>query len=373
MWSVRPMVWWGAAARLFLIPISPTNETTMSRSDRPKKTLARKLRDLEDHLHFLNESLAKLVSGDEAYLKPLAAELRVLACKSSGTDGLLWRILDELKIHDAVHVHLAGNLDRDHPLAKGLQFVFAPVSLAGSGDPRLPPGQYSLRGIIKDCEALVVSGTGYTHENLIRAVAEQMGSAHEDDGAASHLIELSGTVVSNRPALVTIMASDSELILEVGERALSAAAARGDFARQTRPAVSVLSQRSDLSERKQNTDFESPPPALPTEGTVMFPVNHPHTDWRTNSHSYDFGLFSQGPLEVRVAKYPDGTIEVLIKGLGDYIVGTRNAIPNTDQPGVMIGFTWTASEVVFYLCGERVGSHALQTGEGIAGTAGFNS
>lgn len=332
------------------------NERTMSRRDRPKKTLARKLRDLEDHLHFLNESLAKLVSGDEAYLKPLAAELRVLACKSSGTEGLLWRVLDELKVNDAVHLQLAGNLDRDHPLTQNLQFLFAPVRRAGYGDPRLPPGQYSLKAIIKECEAAVVSGTGYTHEKLIRAVAEQMGSAHEDDGAAPHLIELIGTVVSDQPAIVTVLVSDSELVLEVGERALSAAAAKGDFVRRMRPAVQIPSQQSDFSTRQQSTDFESTPPALPPEGTVMFLVNHPHTDWRTNSNSYEFGSFSQGPLEVRAAKYPDGTMEVRIKGLGDCIVGTRNTIPNTDQPGVMIGFTWNAREVVFYLCGERVDS-----------------
>lgn len=336
--------------------VSALNEDAMTRMDRPQKTLARKVRDLEDHLYFLNESRAKLLSGDVAYLKQLAVELRVLACKASGTEGLLWRILDELKIHDAVHVHLAGNLDREHPLAKGLQFIFAPVFRAGHGDPRLPPGYYSLKGIIKDCEALVVSGTGYTHEKLIRAVAEQIGSAHEDDGAAPHLIELSGTVISNMPALVTVMASDSELVLEVGERALSAATARGDFARRTRPAVLVPNYPPDFSACRNNIDFEASTPDLPPEGTVMFLVDHPHTDWRTNSHSYDFGLFSHGSLEVRAAKHPDGTMEVVIKGLGDRIVGTQKAIPNTDQPGVMVGFTWTTNEVVFYLCGERVDS-----------------
>jgi hypothetical protein len=169
----------------------------MSRKDRPKKTLSRKLCDLDDHLYFLKESLAKLAAGDEAYLKPLAAELRVLACMSSGTEGLLWRILDELGTHDAVHVHLAGNLDRSHPLARGLQFVYAPVYRAGYGDSRLVPNHYPLKDIIKECEAVVVSGAGYTHENLIRAVAEQMGSAHEDNGAAPHLIELSGTILSD--------------------------------------------------------------------------------------------------------------------------------------------------------------------------------
>jgi hypothetical protein len=86
----------------------------------------------------------------------------------------------------------------------------------------------------------------------------------------------------------------------------------------------------------------------------MFLVNHPHRDWQTNSNGYDFGLFSQGALEVRVAKHPDKSMEVSVKGLGDCIVGTRQAIPSTEQPGVMVGFTWKEGEAVFYLCGERV-------------------
>lgn len=326
----------------------------MSRKDRPKKTLARKLRDLEDHLHFLKESMAKLMAGDEAYIKPLAAELRVLVCEASGTEGLLWRILDELKLHDPVHVHLAGNLKRDHPLAQGLQFAFAPVLRAGHGDPRLPPHLYSLKKIVKECEALVVLGTGYTHEKLIRAVAEQMGSAHEDDGAAPHLIALSETVISNQSSLITVLVSDSELVLEVGERALSAAVGKDGFVKQTRPAISVPPQQANLASRLQKNDFESSPSAIPPEGTVLFHVNHQHSDWKTNANGYDFGLFSQGLLEVKAAKHPDRTIEVCVKGLGNSIVKSRKLIPNTDQPGVMVGFTWSGREVVFYLCGERV-------------------
>jgi len=136
----------------------------MARKNRILKTLERKLSDLDDHLYFLKESLAKLSKGDIAYLKTLAVELRVLVCKASGTEGLLWRIIDELHLHDAVHIHLAGNLDRDHPLAKGLQFSFVPVLRAGQCDPRLPPANYHLKAIIKECEAIVISGNGYTHE-----------------------------------------------------------------------------------------------------------------------------------------------------------------------------------------------------------------
>jgi hypothetical protein len=177
----------------------------MGQKDRIPKSLDRKVRDLEDHLYFLKESLANLAAGDGAYIKPLAGELRVLVCLASGTEGLLWRIIDELRGHDAVHVHLAGNLNREHPLARAMQFCFARVFRAGQGDPRLPPEHYSLKEIIKNCEAIVVSGNGYTHEKLIRAVAEQMGSAHEDEGVEPHLIELNGIIISDQTSLIAIL------------------------------------------------------------------------------------------------------------------------------------------------------------------------
>lgn len=333
----------------------------MTRQDRPRKTLARKLRDLDDHLHFLKESLLKLAAGDVAYFKPMATELRVLVCKSSGTEGLLWRLAEELNLSDAVHVHLAGNLDREHPLAQGLQFIFAPVLPAGKGDPRLVPGHYSLRAIIKECEALVVSGKGYSHESLIRAVAEQMGSAHEDDGAAPHLIELSSTLISNRPALVGVLSSDAELVFEVGERALSEADGRHEFARTKRAPLAVPNPTQVFRARSYTEDFESAPPAVSAAGTVMFLVDHEHADWRENINGYDFGTFSQGALTVRAAKHPDRTMQISVTGIGESILETRKTIPKTNQPGVMIACTWSGSEVVFYLCGERIDSIAYRT------------
>lgn len=326
----------------------------MALHDRPRKTVARKLRDLEDHLHFLNESQHKLAAGDVAYLKPIAAELRVLVCKSSGTEGLLWRLVDELHLDDAVHVHLAGNLDRAHPLAQGLQFIFAPVLPAGRGDPRLAPGHYSLKAIIKECEALVVATKGYTHESLIRAVAEQMGSAHEDDGVAPHLIELSNILISNRPALVDVLASDAALVLEVGEKALSAANGKHNFVRRVPTPVLSQPPMRDLPTRGQSEDFESTPSAVSAAGTVMFLVGHVHPDWRENTNSYDFGVFAQGALKVRAIKHPDRTMQISIAGVGGSVLETRMPIPRTEQPGVMIGCTWNGSDLVIYLCGERV-------------------
>lgn len=236
--------------------VSPQDNIAMARKNRIPKTLDRKLSDLDDHLYFLKESLVKLSNGDGAYLKTLAVELRVLVCKVSRTEGLLWRVIDELHTHDAVHVHLAGNLDRDHPLAKHMRFGFVRIFRAGQGDPRLKPSHYSLKGIIKECEALVVSGDGYTHENLIRAVAEQMGSAHEDEGVEPHLIELSGIVISYQVALNSVLMSEADFVLEVGERVLTEAEQNLGFKRKSRPDITLPIVPFKSSSDAHTTDFE---------------------------------------------------------------------------------------------------------------------
>lgn len=317
---------------------------------RCQKTINRKLQDLDDHLYLLKESLAKLAGGDAAYIKPLATELRVLVCKASRTEGLLWRILDELKIHDLVHIHLPGKVDRNNPLSQNLQFLYAPICRAGHGDPRLIPNHYSLKEIIKECEALMVGGVGYTHEKLIRAVAEQMGSAHEDEGVEPHLIELIVTISSHQSVLNSVLMIDTDLVLEVGEKALEEI----NFVRRTRPTIVIPNERTNSTECMQDTDFENSPPALTREGWVMYHLNQKDSDWKTNSNNYDFGLLTQGSLSLRIIKHCDRTMEISIEGVGESIVTTRQAIPYTEQPSAGIVLTWDETKIVFYLCGEKI-------------------
>lgn len=311
----------------------PLDKNAMSRKHRFPKTQNRKLHDLDDHLYFLKEALVKLAAGDQAYLKSLAAELRVLICEASRTEGLLWRIVDELHVHDTVHVHLACNLNREHPLARNMQFNFIPVLRAGYGDPRLVPAHHSLKSIIKKCEALVVSGTGYTHEKLIRAVAEQMGSAHEDEGAEPYLVELSSIIISDKPILITLLRSDAELVLEVGERVLAIAAQKVGFVRKIRPRVAAPDQWIDVVPRLESTDFEGASAPMPREGTALFWVNHLCLDWRTNSNSYNFGSVVIWALSVKIIKHPDKTIEVCVEGLSDFIIETRKKSQLPTTPG----------------------------------------
>jgi hypothetical protein len=174
---------------------------------------------LRQHLHKLRDS--------KSHLKVIAAELRTLVCKSGGTEGLLWRLTDELKVGDLVALHLPGKLIQDHPLVRGLEFMIVPIFREGKGDPRLIPGNYSFREVIKDAEALVALGKPLTHEYLIKAVAQQMGSAHEDDGLEPALVQLSAIFVDGVEPYLSVLAMNAELTLEVGERVLEVAESRG--------------------------------------------------------------------------------------------------------------------------------------------------
>jgi len=199
-----------------------------------QKTLHQKLMDLDDHLFIVREHLYCLTEGT-AHLKVLSAELRTLVCLSSGTDGLLWRLADELKVSDIIYLHLAGNVNADHSLSRGLMFAFVPLQRAGLGHPKLPPDYYSFKNIIKESEAVFVSGKGLTHEYLIKAVSQQMGTAHEDDGIEYALNDLRQIFINGVEPYVSILATDADLTLEIGERVLEVAEREAGYQRKKRP------------------------------------------------------------------------------------------------------------------------------------------
>jgi len=135
----------------------------VSSKDRNPKSIEQKLLDLDAHMYLLREHLHRL-RDSASHLKVIAAELRTLVCRSSGTEGLLWRLIEELKVTDDVALHLPGKLMQDHPLVRGLEFMIVPIFRAGKGDPRVVPGNYSLRKVIKEGEALVALSKPLTHE-----------------------------------------------------------------------------------------------------------------------------------------------------------------------------------------------------------------
>lgn len=331
----------------------------MSRSKRIRKTLTGRLLDLDAHFFLLQEAIRGLCEGEYAYLKSLSAELRVLVCLSSGTEGLLWRLAEELNVQDHVHVHLPpGGIEKNHPLANGLQLAFIPIARAGMGDPRLPQVWISLKGIIKECMAVYISERCITHEQLIKAVAQQMGSAHEDQGVDPFLVELNDTILSNNRPIITILVSDAFLVLEVGERVLERAKVTVGF--QRKHGTAVISQ--NLTQKFMNCKFSddivelehSSLCELPKEGTLFFCLDHPHKDWIKNKNIYSFGRFKKGPLTVAPTKYPDGNLEIIIEGLSKEPKVARHSVPESKQPGVSVAVTWKKGEASIYFNGKLV-------------------
>ena len=209
----------------------------MARSSRTPRTTAELLRALDDHQFLLRQSLRGLRESP-AYIKTLATELRTLVCIASGTEGLLWRLVNELSVSDLVALHAAGSVNRDHPLVQGLAFAFARMFRAGEGPPQLPPGWHSLRDIIKHNEAVFIASTPdrvFTHELLIGAIAGQMGSAHEAEGLDHTLVRLNQILVNQTQPYVSILAFDGELTLQIGERVLDHSEKHCGFRRASRP------------------------------------------------------------------------------------------------------------------------------------------
>jgi len=195
-----------------------------------QKPLERQLADLDHHLRLLREQLHSLSEG-EVRLKALSAELRVLICRSSGTDGLLWRLSRALAVSDEVAVQTVGSVKKDHPMARGLMFSFVPVQRAGTGPPDLPVMRLSFEEIVRDHDAVFLEGEGLTHDYLIKAVAQQMGSAHEDEGLEVPLSRLEKIFVNGVNPFVPILARDAEFALEIGERVLEGAERTKPFQR----------------------------------------------------------------------------------------------------------------------------------------------
>lgn len=185
---------------------------------------------LDDHMVVLRAAILR-AREEPSFIKTVASELRVLVCHASGTEGLLWRICERLQVSDFVHVVDIGEVDPDHPLARGLEFHASLI--------RRPPEneigvEISLKEIIKTFQAIYVSsikGERITHEKLIRLISEQIGGAHEDDAVSPELEKLRSFLLNGHHLFHHVFAIDAELVLQVAERVIREAEKTTDYKR----------------------------------------------------------------------------------------------------------------------------------------------
>lgn len=207
-----------------------------------KKTLQQNLADLDDHLYLIRDGLKKF-QKTPAHIKVLAAELRLLMCSQNWgkTEGLLWRMVGALNVSDEILLQVPGRLDLDDPLARGLRFYYFPVQYGSLGDSCIPPQMYSIENFIKTQEALYVINKTITHENVIKMVSEQNGTAHEDEGICFELDELKNILLNGEPSFISVIQKDAELALQIGERVLEEAEKRKLHHRLVKGSFGILS------------------------------------------------------------------------------------------------------------------------------------
>ena len=236
------------------------------RSRRTPKPIGVKIRELDHHIFLLRSALHRL-RDDPAHLKAIAVELRVLSCLSSGTEGLLWRVADELSISDEMDLQLWSGISRDHPINRGLEFATISLYRAGEGPPWVPTSRVRLREVLKESEAVFlpsVSGEPITHQQLIKAVAEQIGSAHEDDGIDWNIERLQWIHLGGVHSYFHVLARDAELVLEVEERVLEEAVLKRGYKRAPRhelgdvTIVLRLHRRAEIAGRIELATFRAP-------------------------------------------------------------------------------------------------------------------
>lgn len=317
------------------------------------KTLEQQLSALEDHLYLLSKTLSDLATGESAYLRQLAAQLRALVCTSSGMPGLLWRLRDEFGADDDVVIRNFGRVDTSNPISRGLTFSGAIVRADGNGPVAVPQVTCSLQQHLHQHEALFVDGASVTHEYLISRIANETGIAHEAHGVSKVIAKLNAVLIGDVQPYFNVLDEDARLTLLVGDRVICAAEARG-YARRRAASLPEAIPRLQSTRFSSRLDVPSIPPSL-SEGTILIVLKLPRLS-SDNHPSFPicFPPFTQGNVTIWAEMSRRGRIRVYSQGLPFPCFGFDFYPPEPDADSVDIFITWSGIETKAYAAGRQV-------------------
>lgn len=315
------------------------------------KTSDQLLSALEDHLFLLANSLHGLSGGDAAYVRELAGKLRAIICHSKGLDGLLWRVCDEVGADDTVLLRYPGKVDLTNPLTRGLGFVFALVAPDGSGDERVPLEPWRLREHIKIHEALYIDGESVTHEDLVSAIANESGIAHEADGVSKTLAKVNDVLFGDVQPYFSVLDSDARLSLEVGERVIGVAVANG-YARRRVP--SLPPPFTAIHSKRFNTTLDVPKTSRAPlhEGSAMFLLDVTRSEMQALPLQFPPMTMSGITLAALITRR--GRLAIAAEGLPLPMFGCECAMPEGDGRPIVLIVTWKGTDIRAYVAGEQV-------------------
>lgn len=205
----------------------------MERKKRVPKTATERLRECETHLYFLWDA-RRLYPRERDRFKQIAAELRVLVCRTRQNKPLLLDLMDEygfaydvqppgkdpggppLKLQplpvvgwrdDPAHRRISealcsGDQDRE---------ASAEAELAALAKP-MPFREWVEKGL-----AVYIAPHDYSHCDLILAIAQQYGSSHEDDSVEEPILRLQEFIIGGHTGDIAPLIAFADSVIRVGQ------------------------------------------------------------------------------------------------------------------------------------------------------------
>lgn len=205
-----------------------------------KKRIPRSIEDqlssLDDHLFILRSHLKNADIDDDgsivrssAHVKVLASTLRTLVADNP---GLLFSLARELGVDDTMGIHLVGKFNPDLPLVRDMTFGYFALKRKGECDPKRPVQKQRLAKVLQSSDAFWVDGSSFTYHAVIREVAQQVGTSHEDREITLKLAKIRSVLLNGEPSYVQVIEGVADLVLELGEQVLREAERKGNYQRR---------------------------------------------------------------------------------------------------------------------------------------------
>lgn len=201
----------------------------MSKKKRIPKSREQRLRDCESHLYFLWDA-RRLYPREEERYKQIAGELRILVCETRHNRSLLLNLMDEHgfsydvpptgppfdkqpiamvgwrddPVHQRLTRELASAMGDDAKMAKVSEELIAlrkPVPI---------------REFVNRALAVYIAPDDYSYRDLTLAVAQQVGSSHEDDEVDEPLVKMQNIQIGRDQGHIAPLIGFSDLIIKVG-------------------------------------------------------------------------------------------------------------------------------------------------------------
>lgn len=202
--------------------------------NRIPKPISQMVQDCETHLYFLWDALRLFRNESERY-KQIASELRILVCQHGRNKALLLNLMDEFGFVYEINppadtplphepIPLVGW--QDDPVEK----QFAQELSGAIGDEQklaevlakraLQRRPLLLREFVDRALAVHIAPYDYSFKELTLAVAQQMGSSHEDDTIEEPLAKMLNIYFFGNPSYAAILVDFGRLVLNAGEQFL---------------------------------------------------------------------------------------------------------------------------------------------------------